>query len=142
MGSRLHKWQPVYLGVFDAVEIPKKTGCPGDALGGHFEALWLNQCRFTVKQGLPSNFIYRIEEDNDGFLSKSKSGRFETRQECPPVFAYNRSMYLIRVSSIKNAGISGLKKIRKVIMPDSRSVDIDDMKDWIIAEYFLTNASK
>lgn len=90
----------------------------------------------TVSQAKENPYFNIFEENNDGYLEKSKKGNFATRQECPPVYVYNGSMYLISIQSLKQGSISSFKKIRKVVMPYERSVDIDTMKDWIIAEYF------
>jgi N-acylneuraminate cytidylyltransferase len=46
-------------------------------------------------------------------------------------------MYLIRVTALNNNTLSEFKKIKKIIMPEERSIDIDTMADWILAEYFL-----
>jgi CMP-N,N'-diacetyllegionaminic acid synthase len=91
----------------------------------------------SVKHTKENPYFTIFEEDKDGFLEKSKKSDYVTRQACPPVFAYNGSMYLIKTASLKSKGLHGLGKIRKVIMPDERSVDIDTMADWIMAEYFL-----
>jgi CMP-N,N'-diacetyllegionaminic acid synthase len=30
-------------------------------------------------------------------------------------------------------------KIKKIVMPESRSVDIDTKADWILAEFYIEN---
>jgi CMP-N,N'-diacetyllegionaminic acid synthase len=91
----------------------------------------------SVKKAKENPYFSLFEEDVDGYLEKSKKGNFSTRQESPPVYAYNGSMYLIRISSLKKSQLHGLHNIRKMVMPDERSVDIDTMQDWVVAEYFL-----
>ena len=83
-----------------------------------------------------------FEEDDNGFLQKSKKGDFERRQDCPKIYLFNGSMYLIKAEAIKKSKISEFKKIKKIIMPIERSIDIDTIEDWILAEYFLNNYHK
>lgn len=96
----------------------------------------------SVKLAKENPYFTLFEEDNGGFLKKSKQGDFERRQDCPEVYAFNGSMYLIRVKSLTNNKISEFKKIKKVIMPAERSVDIDTFEDWILAEYYSNNFQK
>ena len=84
-----------------------------------------------------SAYFTLFEEDNNGFLYKSKKGDFERRQDCPKVYEFNGSMYLIKIESIKKYKIADFKNIKKIIMPNERSVDIDTIEDWILAEYYL-----
>ncbi len=91
----------------------------------------------SVKKAKENPYFTLFEENEFGFLGKSKKGDFQRRQDCPDVFAFNGSMYLIRVDSLKKNTFSGFKKIKKIVMPEERSIDIDTMADWILAEYYL-----
>ena len=91
----------------------------------------------SVKKAKENPYFTLFEENEFGFLYKSKKGNFQRRQECPDVFAFNGSMYLIRVTALNNNTLSEFKKIKKIIMPEERSIDIDTMADWILAEYYL-----
>ena len=91
----------------------------------------------TVKKAKENPYFTLFEENQSGFLDKSKKGNFQRRQDCPDVFAYNGSMYLMKVSALKEKTLSEFKKIKKVIMPEERSVDIDTMADWVLAEFYL-----
>lgn len=92
----------------------------------------------TVKEAKENPYFTLFEEDKQGLLVKSKAGNFQRRQDCPPVYAYNGSMYLMSTKSLAESEIQGFNKIRKVVMPEKRSIDIDTMADWVLAEYFLT----
>ena len=48
-------------------------------------------------------------------------------------------MYLISVDSLKKSKLGDFKKIKKIIMPEERSVDIDTLADWSLAEFYLKN---
>lgn len=91
----------------------------------------------TVKNSKENPYFTLFEENESGFLKKSKEGHFDRRQDCPKVFAFNGSIYLYRISSLKEKKVSEFTKIKKVVMPEERSIDIDTMADWILAEYYL-----
>ena len=93
----------------------------------------------SVKQSKENPYFNLFEENSEGYLIKSKAGNFSRRQDCPQVLAYNGSMYLINTSSVKKYSFSEFSKIKKVIMPDERSIDIDTYADWKLAEFYLKN---
>jgi N-acylneuraminate cytidylyltransferase len=93
----------------------------------------------SVKIAKENPYFTLFEENSKGFLIKSKAGNYERRQDCPKVFAFNGSMYLINIESIKKSRIAEFKNIKKIIMPEERSVDIDTLADWILAENYLKN---
>jgi N-acylneuraminate cytidylyltransferase len=93
----------------------------------------------SVKLAKENPYFTLFEENSNGFLNKSKVGNFEKRQDCPGVYAFNGSMYLINVESIKKSRIAELKSIKKILMPEERSVDIDTLADWTLAEFYLKN---
>ncbi|MCB7480623.1 cytidylyltransferase domain-containing protein [Christiangramia sediminis] len=88
----------------------------------------------SVKETKANPYYILFEEDEYGFLHPSKEGVFDRRQDCPKVWEYNGAIYIIRISSIKENSIGALKKIKKYIMDDISSVDIDTEFDWIMAE--------
>lgn len=95
----------------------------------------------TVKESKDNPYFNLFEEDENGLLHKSKPGNYTRRQDAPIVYAYNGSMYLIKVSSLRKSGFQDFANIRKSIMPPQRSVDIDTQADWILTEFFLNNST-
>ncbi|QSW87453.1 MULTISPECIES: cytidylyltransferase domain-containing protein [Flavobacterium] len=93
----------------------------------------------TVKESKENPYFTLFEEDKNGLLVKSKISNFQRRQDCPNVFAFNGSMYLMNVLSLKKGSMNEFKRIKKVIMPNERSVDVDTMADWILLEYYFSN---
>ena len=91
-----------------------------------------------------SNPYYNIfEEDQQGMLHISKGdGGISTRQKAPPVFIFNGAIYVINVPSfLKCKSLSKLKRIKKYLMEEKYSLDIDDDHDWNRAEsLFRSNA--
>ncbi|MBW3546208.1 MAG: acylneuraminate cytidylyltransferase family protein, partial [Bacteroidetes bacterium] len=55
----------------------------------------------------------------------------------PKVYAYNGSVYVINPESIKSLEFSQFKKVKKYVMDDLHSIDIDTPLDWHIAEAVL-----
>lgn len=90
----------------------------------------------SVKASKDNPYFNMFEENENGFLVKSKAGNYTRRQDCPEVYCMNGSLYLIRVSSLKNKKMGEFEHIRKVLMPEERSIDIDTMRDWQIAEMY------
>lgn len=78
------------------------------------------------------------EEDATGLLTISKGdGRIERRQDAPSVWQLNGAVYIINPVTLKTKGLAGMTKIRKYVMDETHSVDIDDMLDWKMAEIML-----
>ncbi len=78
-----------------------------------------------------------FEENENGYLVKSKNGNSIRRQDCPPAYYYNGSMYLINVQSLKQHSLHQFTKIEKYIMEEKYCLDIDTPVDWIIGEALL-----
>ncbi|PZR19827.1 MAG: acylneuraminate cytidylyltransferase family protein [Flavobacterium psychrophilum] len=91
----------------------------------------------SVKYSKENPYFTLFEENAGGYLVKSKEGDFSRRQDAPEVFAFNGSMYLINTEAVKRMQISKFKNIKKIIMPDERSIDIDTFADWNLAEFYL-----
>lgn len=82
-----------------------------------------------------SNPYYNLfEENEEGFLKKSKNSNFETRQECPKVYEYNGAIYVINVAALRRKRLFEFTKIKKYIMNEESSLDIDTEFDWVVAE--------
>lgn len=81
------------------------------------------------------------EESNNGLLKISKGdGQFTRRQDCPPVYAFNGSIYIFDVEKLKVSNtFKDFTKIKKYVMSENFSVDLDSPKDWEQAEFYLNN---
>lgn len=85
------------------------------------------------------NPYYDGYEDNaEGLLTISKGdGTIERRQDAPKVWQQNGAVYVINPKQLKIKGLAGMTKIRKYVMDELHSVDLDNMLDWKIAEIML-----
>ena len=91
----------------------------------------------SVKQTDSNPYYVLFEENLNGYLNKSKKGNFTRRQDCPNVWEFNGAIYIINVKSLKTKRISDFIKIKKYVMDEKSSIDIDNQFDWKIAEIYL-----
>ena len=92
----------------------------------------------SVNQAKENPYYTLMEEDNEGFLQKSKEATFTRRQDCPTVWNVNGAIYIFPVDKFKTLGLKNMKKI-KYTMNKVSSIDIDDVDDWFLAESLLKN---
>jgi CMP-N,N'-diacetyllegionaminic acid synthase len=107
--------------------------------GSHIrEALTLfdkqTQMVVSVRETKTNPYFSLFEEDSNGWLVKSKKGIYATRQSCPKVWEYNGGIYIIDLNTLKLKPLSEFNHVRKYIMDELSSHDIDTMLDWEIAE--------
>lgn len=91
----------------------------------------------SVKKTESNPYYVLFEENEKGFLEKSKDGTFYRRQDCPDVWELNGAIYIYNTISVKNFGLKNLKKIKKFIMDDKSSIDIDSHIDFDLAELLI-----
>lgn len=79
-----------------------------------------------------------FEDNAEGLLTISKGdGTIDRRQDAPQVWQQNGAVYVINPIQLKAKGLAGMTKIRKYVMDELHSVDLDNMLDWKIAEIML-----
>lgn len=88
----------------------------------------------SVKETKANPYYVLFEENEEGFLQKSKSGNFTRRQDCPPVWELNGAIYIVNVEVMKAKALGKITQIKKYVMDDRSSHDIDTIFDWKIAE--------
>lgn len=91
----------------------------------------------SVMESHYNPYFSLFEENEMQFLSVSKPGFFQRRQDCPKVYAYNGSVYIINTKSIRQNQLNQFKKIKKYVMDPIHSIDIDTQFDWWIAEMIV-----
>lgn len=86
----------------------------------------------SVKETKANPYFTLMEEDENGFLYKSKKAEFTRRQDCPTVYELNGSLYLYHT----NVYTSNKKdlRVKKIVLPKELSIDLDDEYDWKLAE--------
>ncbi|WP_295234458.1 acylneuraminate cytidylyltransferase family protein [Sediminibacterium sp.] len=94
----------------------------------------------SVKHAKENPYFTLFKENEEGFIAKYLTEPIYTRrQDCPPCYAYNGSIYLVNCMAFEKKGNFNFDKIVKHVMPEERSVDIDTITDWLIAEYYLNH---
>ena len=88
----------------------------------------------SVKETKSNPYYILFEEDEDGFIKKSKKGTFTRRQDCPKVWELNGAIYVINCESLISKGMKNFNKILKYEMEEVFSLDIDNNMDWKVAE--------
>ncbi|EAR02772.1 cytidylyltransferase domain-containing protein [Maribacter sp. HTCC2170] len=88
----------------------------------------------SVKETKANPYYVLFEENHEKWLTKSKKGNFTRRQDCPKVWEYNGAIYIINVNSLKNRSHLSFKKVRKYVMEEQYSLDLDSPMDWLLAE--------
>jgi len=96
-------------------------------------------CELAVSVSEPSHNPYfsLVEQGADGTLQLSKAASHVRRQDLPPVWGLNGSIYVWRREALPRAIRDGFWSVRArpVPMPRERSVDIDDALDFEWAEW-------
>lgn len=95
----------------------------------------------SVHEPKSNPYFNQFEEDQEQFLVQSKGdGSFIRRQDLPPVYEYNGSMYLINAKSIRQKhSFQEFSRKRKFIMSEYYSLDIDTNSDWEYAESYYSD---
>jgi CMP-N,N'-diacetyllegionaminic acid synthase len=96
----------------------------------------------SVKETKSNPYYVLFEENENGYLSKSKEANFIRRQDCPNVWELNGAIYIINIQSLRNGPIGSFNKIIKYVMNEADSVDIDTMFDWRLAELYIRDSIK
>lgn len=91
----------------------------------------------SVSEPLHSPYFSLVEQATDGSLQLSKPAGHVRRQDLPPVWGLNGSIYVWQRAALPKAIRDGFWSVRAlpVVMPRERSVDIDDALDFEWAEW-------
>jgi CMP-N,N'-diacetyllegionaminic acid synthase len=93
----------------------------------------------SVKETKSNPYYVLFEENEKGYLVKCKSSNFIRRQDCPEVWEYNGAIYLMNKTQLQLTPPVQFTKIKKYVMSEFESHDIDTPLDWIIAEHLANN---
>ena len=89
----------------------------------------------TVKESSVSAVLCR--ENHEGYLEQVIGGNDVRRQDAEKLYEYNGAVYVINSKTVKEKGLGGFTKIKKSVMEEEKSVDIDNMLDWMLVETIL-----
>ncbi|MFN8406493.1 MAG: acylneuraminate cytidylyltransferase family protein [Sphingobacteriaceae bacterium] len=95
----------------------------------------------SVVESHANPYFNLFEENHSGFLFKSKSTNATRRQDCPIVYQYNGSIYVMNTQSLKRESPNQFSQVIKYAMPPAYSVDIDSKFDFDFCTYLLEKRS-
>lgn len=95
----------------------------------------------SVKETKSNPYYVLFEENEKGYLVKSKPSNFIRRQDCPKVWEYNGAIYIMNKTQLQLNPPVMFTKIKKYVMNEFESHDIDTPLDWLIAEHLVNNKS-
>lgn len=82
-----------------------------------------------------------FETSAEGYLHVSKGdGLITRRQDAPKAWQYNGAVYVINPDSLRRMPLGAMPRRVPCEMPRSRSVDLDTLLDWTIAETVIQNS--
>jgi len=96
----------------------------------------------SVKIAHANPYYTLFEENTEGLLSRSKLGSFTRRQDCPVIYEFNGAIYIMNVQSLKKGSHMNFSRIKKYVMAEEDSLDIDTNLDWAIAESIISRKNK
>ncbi len=86
----------------------------------------------SVKESHSASVI--CYENESGFLELSLNKKGFRRQDISSFYEYNGAIYIINLKSLKERPMFQLTKIKKYVMDEISSHDIDNQLDWQLAE--------
>lgn len=91
----------------------------------------------SVREAADNPWFNLCERGADGLLRLCRGDGTARRQDAPPVFALNGSVYVWQRAALARAAQGGLWSVRVAAfaMPRWRSVDIDDLEDFEYAQW-------
>lgn len=93
----------------------------------------------TVKEAARSPYFNMLYEDDNGHCHlvnrMSDGSRYVRRQDVPEVFDMTTVAYVSSPAFVNMTGSVLDGKVRQVLIPDERAVDIDTMTDFKFAEF-------
>ena len=99
----------------------------------------------AVTESHRNPFFNIVKEGVEGYINLFASGKevLSRRQDCPKTYDMTTIGYAARPSFVLNKKSIFEGRVRQVIVPKERSIDIDTLLDFEIAEYiFKKNESK
>jgi N-acylneuraminate cytidylyltransferase len=96
----------------------------------------------SVKVSKANPYFNLFEDNENGMLTKSIKSSYTRRQDCPITYEYNGAIYVININSLREKGILNFDKIKKYVMDEISSLDIDEPNDLIFCETLMNIMEK
>lgn len=94
----------------------------------------------SVAPAADNPYFNLVEQGSDGLVHLSKGQGSVRRQDVPPVYALNGSIYVWQRAALSHAAAHGLWSVSMApyVMPRWKSVDIDTLEDFEYALWLFT----
>lgn len=91
----------------------------------------------SVGEAADNPYFNLVEQGTDGWVRLSKGDGAARRQDVPPVYALNGSIYVWQRAALAHAATHGLWSVdvAPFVMPRWKSVDIDTLEDFDYARW-------
>ena len=96
----------------------------------------------SVKETASNPYFVLFEENQEGYLVKSKKGSFTRKQDAPKVWEFNGAIYIISKKAILKGQPFTFKKSIKYVMSELESIDIDTPLDWEFASLLIQKSNQ
>ncbi len=98
-----------------------------------------NDNLITAMPSRRSPYFNLVEQDKDGkvYLSKKLDNSIVRRQDAPKSYDMNASIYIWKRDIILNENSISLEKTGLYVMPEERSIDIDNELDFKFVEFLM-----
>lgn len=104
-------------------------------------ALYSETCDMVVSVKLVSSNLFATcyKDQGSEYLRKAfdSGDAGQRRQDSDPIYQLNGAIYVMNVESLKKGPPSGFSKIRKLMMDEEFSVDIDTPYDWEWCQFLM-----
>ncbi len=94
----------------------------------------------SVTMSARNPYFNMVELDSDGFanLSKPHSSKTTRRQDAPEVFDMTTVVYAVRTKYVLNADGIFNGKVKTIVIPEIRALDIDTELDFEFADFLIS----
>ncbi len=91
----------------------------------------------SVNKSKVNPYFNLYTENESGYIQKCMQGNFQYRQALPDYWQINGAFYYFKIEALYRESISSLKKVKKYVMSEINSVDIDSPLDFFICDKLL-----
>jgi N-acylneuraminate cytidylyltransferase len=114
------------------LRIPHDVDCCIDALLGNQAEIVI-----SVREAERSPYFNMVRRDADGVCHLAMDGRLHRRQDAPELFDITTVAYVARADFVMSSARIFDGRVRAVLIPRERALDIDTHFDMLIAEALM-----
>lgn len=101
--------------------------------------LWNSKTEMLVSVKKSKRAAAICSENENGFLNLTLNRDAKRRQDIIEYFEYNGAIYLLDILTFEKKSVKDFTKVKKYVMSETHSVDIDNELDFKFCEFILKN---